>query len=179
MKPETLKRIKILLIGFFMLTTAAAIQAQQSSFNARFTNWDKDRNHKLTHAEFYEGMRETGIFEAWDKSGDRLLDRQEVYAGKAHMQQIAEKNNKQPGTGGQGGAEIAGVSRQESSFSLWNTAAAEEAGFSFREVDLNRDGTLDKTEFFTALFRLWDQEKTGYLRSHELKEATLKQWLLV
>lgn len=177
MKSETLKRIRILLIGFFMLATAAAIQAQQPVVNSCFTNWDKDKNHKLTHAEFYEGMKETGIFEAWDKNGDRLLDRQEVYAGKAHMQRIAEKNNKQSGTGGQGGTEIAAVFRQESGFSFWNTAAGE-AGFSFRELDLNRDGTLDKTEFFTALFRFWDQEKIGYLRGHELREATLKQWLL-
>jgi Ca2+-binding EF-hand superfamily protein len=176
MKPENLKRIRILLIGFFMLASAATIQAQHPSANSRFAKWDKDRNHKLTHAEFYKGMKETGVFEAWDRNGDRLLDRQEVYANKARMRQIAEKINK-PAAGVQEGVEIAGVSKQESSFSFWNTAA--EAGFSFPEVDLNRDGTLDKTEFFTALFRLWDQEKTGYLRSHELKEATLKQWLLV
>ncbi len=179
MKPIFLKRIRFLLSGIFLLAAAAGTQAQQTPANARFARWDKDSNHKLTHAEFYEGMKEVGVFEVWDKNGDMLLNRQEVYAGRTRMQKNEEKrkHHRQAGTAGKEGVGIAGISLQEGSFSFWESE--EEAGFSFREVDLNRDGTLDKTEFFTALFRLWDREDKGYLRKYELKEENLKKWRLL
>lgn len=155
--------------GLFIFCGTVALQAQPPSKSSRFKQWDKDRNHKLTHAEFYEGMKNTGIFEAWDHNGDNLLDRQEVYAGSTRMQQMTEEAS---------GSRVAIQVVQEGGFISF-ASAGREVGFSFREVDLNRDGTLDKTEFFTALFRLWDQEKRGFLRSHELKEAQLRQWHLV
>ena len=179
MKSGILKRNSFLLIGILMLAAVAA-RAQQSSANPRFVRWDKDRNQKLTHAEFYEGMKTAGVFEAWDRNGDKLLDRQEVYAGRTRMQQLAEKRREGRDAGVAAGesTEVAALPVQEGRFS-YRSGATGETSFSFREVDLNRDGTLDKTEFFTALFRLWDTESNGFLRSHELKDSLLKRWLLV
>lgn len=163
--------------GIFIFGATAALQAQHPSASPRFKQWDKDKNDKLTHAEFYEGMKTAGVFEAWDRNGDKLLDRQEVYAGRARMQQLAEKNSRAKGAVEESQSWPAAMSVQEGGLSSFSNPGTE-TPFSFREVDLNRDGTLDKTEFFTALFRLWDQEKRGFLRSHELEEARLKQWLL-
>lgn len=163
--------------GIFIFGATATIQAQHPSTSQRFKQWDKDKNQKLTHAEFYEGMKAAGVFEAWDRNGDRLLDRQEVYAGRARMQQLAEKDpgSKEAAEGPKSWPASRPV--QEGGLSFFSHPGAE-AGFSFKEVDLNRDGTLDKTEFFTALFRLWDQEKNGFLRSNELEEGRLKKWML-
>lgn len=165
--------------GILLLTAAVAAMAQQYPGSSRFYKWDKDNNKKITHAEFYEGMKQTGIFERWDRNEDKLLDRQEVNAGKIRMQQLAEKVN----TAGQGQAsaaekqEFTSLPLQEGGFSYQRRWGGE-AAFSFREVDLNRDGTLDKTEFFTALFRLWDRENSGFLRTNQLEESQLRQWML-
>ena len=167
----------ILLAGFLLLTAAVA-RAQQPVVNSRFSEWDKDNNQKLTHAEFYEGMKATGLFERWDRNGDSLLDRQEVYAGRQRMQQLQLRERAQRERSADAAAGPASsASLQEGGFSFQYKPLGD-ADFAFREVDLNRDGTLDRTEFFTALFRLWDKEKNGFLRSHELKEARLNQWEL-
>lgn len=58
---------KIGALGAAMLLLAGSVAAEDQR---TFTQWDRSRDGQVTEAEFLQGARAAGWFEAWDANGD-------------------------------------------------------------------------------------------------------------
>ena len=164
----------LLLFYFFLTTGAASAQFPSSGAGVDFQNWDKDGNAKLTHAEFYNGLKQKKLFEHWDRTVDGKLDRQEFFSGKEELlknkERILTAEASMVVTNASGPFVPAIVNPAQDEF------YREAPVFSFEEADLNKNGALDKTEFITALFRLWYKNSDVHINEAELEKKQLLQW---
>ncbi|WP_017731549.1 EF-hand domain-containing protein [Nafulsella turpanensis] len=164
----------LLMLSLFSALVTANAQVSNLGADTNFREWDKDRNGRLTHAEFYNGLRQTSLFEHWDRSSDGAIDRQEYFIARAELL-------KNPGRNLTAEAEPMLANASGPFTPALSPGAAEPyfpelQVFSLEESDLNRNGTIDQTEFITALFRLWDKNVDGHIRAAELKDGRLRRW---
>ena len=164
----------LLFLFFFLSVGAANAQFPPSGAGVDLQDWDEDGNTKLTHAEFYNGLRQKELFEHWNRKADGKLVRQEFFSGKEGLLKNQESiltaeaglvDSNSPGPFVPGSAHLP-----------QGEIYRELPIFSFEEADLNRNGALDQTEFITALFRLWDKNNDGHINEAELKGSQLWQW---
>lgn len=168
------KCLLLLFITFFLAAGTVKGQFMPSQAGVNFQEWDMDDNSKLTHAEFYRGLNQKKLFEYWDRKSDGNLDRQEFFSGK---EKLVEKE-KQIVTNE--AALMASSSSGPMMPVLLNSPQpdfySKLRDFTFEEADLNRNGMLDRTEFITALFRLWDENDSGYIDFSELEKGRPGYW---
>lgn len=168
------KCLFLLLFLFAVSTDAVYAQVLYSGASSNFLAWDKDHNARLTHAEFYNGLKQSGLFEHWDRKRDGAIDRQEFFSGKSQILKntdqllTAEAGLMAANTSGPSVLGYNAITPQRSNSSF--------PQFSLEEADLNRNGALDQAEFITALFRLWDSNVDGQINAIELRNGQLRRW---
>lgn len=167
--------ISLLLLLSLFLGTSLESQGQSNLPRSYFSIWDSDGNQKLTHAEFYDGLSQTGLFEHWDDGQDGYLVRQEFF-GKleqvfpdfsASLEQEAASE----------GNSFASYFPEGENFTALDLDSANET--LFRIADLNRNGKLNKAEFYTMIFRYLDQNENGFLGPLEGRRAALARWFIM
>lgn len=160
---------------FIGATTCLAQSSLPSSF---FSVWDVDKNKKLTHAEFYDGLSGTSLFEVWDYDQDSRIERQEFYDG---LLEQADYSARVPDEFNYRASLVpgftSGAALRSSEVKKEEQANPEYAAL-FREADLNRDGYLNKAEFYTFIFRFLDRDENGFLGYQECTKTALTSWFL-
>ena len=162
----------IVLFLFFLAIPTKGL-AQSLLVQNYFKTWDKDENKKLSHAEFYDGISDTYLYETWDKNENKILDRQEFYD---KIEEVSVDNIS---------ANAPDFSTSRASISsrsifpnvgLNEYIVLEDKEQLFTKADLNRDGNLNKAEFYTFIFRMLDKDENGFISPREGKSAALRSW---
>ena len=146
----------------FTAVSVVKVNAQTALTGNYLEIWDQDSNEKITHAEFYEGMSSALFFEAWDSKKDAKIDRQEFYAGLESMRSVASGSASLP-------------EKSQIYFYVKESSFPYQQDFSsvFKDADLNRNGSLNKGEFYTFIFRQLDEDQNGMLSYLEASNSRL------
>lgn len=138
-----------------------------------YSIWDKDKNDKLTHAEFYDGLSGTELFRLWDRNKSNSLSRQEFFA-RLDVFPLTPFSAKTP--------DPSQYQANSSSATLITPVTFSESGARdnkeklFAKADLNRNSNLNQAEFYTLIFRVLDKDGNGFLTETEAEREAMELW---
>lgn len=162
--------------------------AQMDDNYRNFRDWDVNDNQQLSYSEFYDGASDIDVFKTWDDDDNGVLEEQELNSGIYKKWENAGEDFETRDE-----ARVRTWARYYGgTFDDWDTngdgtITNKEFGMQVGDeqrknmadkMDINNDGRVGKEEFYTAIFKMWDENEDNAISEQEYNPDELASWFL-